>query len=70
MSNIIVGLDIAKTSFQVHCFNSVTGEVKKKTLTRNKVLDYFSNHEKALIGIESCGGSNFLTSVDTVNVNP
>jgi len=59
MKIVRVGIDIAKTVFQVHGVNSAEKVIVKKTLRRNKVLTYFSNLEPCLIGIEACGGAHY-----------
>jgi len=59
MKIVRVGIDIAKTVFQVHGVNSAEKVIVKKTLRRNKVLTYFSNIEPCVIGIEACGGAHY-----------
>src|SRR5574343_649421 len=53
----VVGLDIAKSVFQLHSVDMGTGEIVNMQLKRAKVLEYFANHQPCLIGIEACGGS-------------
>ena len=55
----VVGIDIAKNVFQLHWIDQSTGEVIRKQLTRAKVLRFFANREKCLIGMEACGGSHY-----------
>ncbi len=52
-----VGVDIAKHLMQVHFINEHTGEVIDKQIKRDALLEYFSNREPCLIGMEACGGS-------------
>lgn len=52
-----VGVDIAKYLIQVHFINEHTGEVVDKQLRSRDFLEYFSNREPCLIGMEACGGS-------------
>lgn len=54
-----VGLDIAKSSFSLACFDRKGNLILKKTLRRAQVLVFFSKLPKCLIGMEACGGSNF-----------
>ena len=59
MTIVRVGIDIAKSVFQVHGVDAA-GKVKaRKKLRRNKVLEFFSNLEPCLIGIEACGGAHY-----------
>ena len=55
----VVGIDIAKNVFQLHWTDPSTGEVIRKQLTRAKILQFFANREKCLIGMEACGGSHY-----------
>ncbi|EJO7687863.1 IS110 family transposase [Escherichia coli] len=52
-----VGVDIAKHLIQVHFIDENTGEVVDKQLRGRDFLEYFSNREPCLIGMEACGGS-------------
>jgi len=53
-----VGIDIAKTVFQVHSVDVETGEEINKTLRRDGFLAYFADCGPCLIGIEACGASH------------
>lgn len=55
----VVGIDIAKNVFQLPWIDQSTGEVIRKQLTRTKMLQFFANREKCLIGMEACGGSHY-----------
>lgn len=51
-----VGLDIAKSSFQVHAVGEV---VVRRQLRRRQVLSFFSRLSPCLIGMESCATSHY-----------
>lgn len=53
----VVGVDIAKSVFQVYTVDKGTGEVFNKAIKRAKFLEWFANREPCLIGMEACGGS-------------
>ena len=54
-----LGFDIAKRVFQVHGVDE-NGKVRaRKTLAREKVLEYFTQLPAYLIGIEACGGAHY-----------
>lgn len=53
-----IGLDLAKSVFQVHSANSFGKPIHKKALKRDKVLHYFANIEPCLVGMEACGGAH------------
>jgi transposase len=52
-----VGIDIAKSVFQVHYVDPETGEIVNKPVKRAKFLEYFANRAPCLIGVEACGGA-------------
>lgn len=54
-----IGLDLAKRVFQVHGVDDKGQIVAEKRLQRSDVLDWFGKLEACLVGIESCGTSNY-----------
>lgn len=54
----VVGLDIAKSVFQVHSVDMDTGEIVNMQLKRGKVREYFANRQACVIGMEACGGAH------------
>jgi transposase len=58
MSPTPVGIDIAKTVFQVHYVDEETGEIVNRSIKRQKFLEHFANRSLCLIGIEACGGAH------------
>jgi transposase len=54
-----VGVDIAKHLMQVHFIDEHTGEVIDKQIKRDNFLEFFSNREPCLLGMEACGGSQY-----------
>ena len=53
MQTTTVGLDLAKSVFQVHCLDSAGGAIRKK-LRRSEVLGFFRSLQPCLVGMESC----------------
>ena len=49
-----VGLDIAKSVFQVHGVDGAGAAVIRKRVGRAKMLEFFSTLPPCLIGIEAC----------------
>jgi len=49
-----IGLDIAKSVFQIHGISGDGTVVIRKRVTRAKVLEFFSVLPPCLIGIEAC----------------
>lgn len=62
MTSTTIGLDIAKSVFQVH--GEVSGEiVLQKRLRRSQVAEFFAKLPRSLIGIEACGSSHYWARV-------
>jgi transposase len=55
----IIGLDIAKSSFQIHGVAACGRTTLRKKLRRGKMLEFFANLPPCLIGIEACGGAHY-----------
>jgi transposase len=54
-----IGLDIAKSSFQVHGVDAHGKVIIGKQLTGGKVLPYFAQLPPCLVGLEACGGAHY-----------
>ena len=65
-----VGLDIAKSVFQVHCVDAAGQVVFRRQLKRRYVLAFFQKLPRCLIGIEACASSHHwsrqLQALDSV----
>lgn len=59
----VLGIDLAKQSFQIHGVDARGQVVIKKKLNRHKVGEYIAQLPKCLIGIEACNGSNYWRRV-------
>jgi transposase len=55
---VTIGLDIAKSVFQVHGVDAAGATVLRQRLTRSKLLSFFSGLPRCLIGIEACATSH------------
>ncbi|MBN8841824.1 MAG: transposase, partial [Sphingomonadales bacterium] len=53
-----VGLDIAKSVFQVHSVDASGELVVRKRLSRARVIPYFAKQPRCLVGIEACSTSH------------
>jgi transposase len=54
----IIGLDIEKSSFQIHGVAACGRTTLRKKLRRGKVLEFFANLPACLIGMEACGSAH------------
>jgi transposase len=59
MKDMMIGVDLAKTVFQVHGALQ-TGEVQfRKKLSRKQFVSFMANLEPCLVIFEACGGAHF-----------
>ena len=56
---VTIGLDIAKTVFQVHGVDAAGQVVIRRRLTRGRVLAFFEKLKPCLVGIEACSSSHY-----------
>ncbi len=54
----VVGLDIAKSVFQVHGADAQGRPAFRKRLARGKVLEFFATIPPCRVGLEACGGAH------------
>ena len=54
-----VGVDLAKSVFQVHAIDEAGEIVVRKTLRRRQMIPFFGKLEPCLVGMEACGTSHF-----------
>jgi transposase len=55
----VIGLDIAKSVFQLHGIDDAGSTVLQKRLTRARLLPFFEKLPPCLVGIEACATSHF-----------
>ena len=55
---VTIGLDIAKSVFQVHGVDASGATVLHQRLTRSKLLPFFEKLPRCLVGIEACATSH------------
>jgi transposase len=58
MDITIIGLDLAKSIFQVHAIDDTGEAVVRKALRRSQLLPFFAKLRPCLIGMEACGTSH------------
>jgi transposase len=54
-----IGLDIAKTVFQVHAIDAAGNIIIRRQLNRRYVLAFFQKLSPCVVGIEACGSSHY-----------
>jgi transposase len=56
---VTIGLDLAKSVFQVHGVNGEGEGVIKRALRRSQVLEFFRRLAPCLVGLEACASSHY-----------
>jgi len=60
MGNVTtIGLDLAKSVFQVHGVDADGAAVLRQRLTRGRMLKFFAKLPRCLVGIEACASSHY-----------
>jgi transposase len=54
-----IGLDLAKSIFQVHGADASGGVAFRKPLRRDKVLTFFAGLPPCTVAMEACGGAHY-----------
>lgn len=54
-----IGLDLAKSVFQVHGADASGAVVLRKTLRRDRVLAFFGSLPRCVVAMEACAGSHY-----------
>ena len=54
-----IGLDIAKSIFQLHGVDTAGRSVLRRRLSRSRVLEVFGKLPRCLIGLEACASSHY-----------
>lgn len=56
-----VGIDLAKSVFQIHGVDERGKVILKKQLKRSQMMAFFVNLPPCLIGMEACGSAHHCT---------
>jgi transposase len=56
---VVVGVDLAKSVFQVHGIDAQGVVVLRRKLNRSKLLSFFAMLPRCLIGMETCASANY-----------
>lgn len=54
-----IGLDLAKSVFQIHAITKDGHVAVRRALRRSQVLEFFRNIEPCLVGLEACGSAHY-----------
>lgn len=59
MKVCLIGIDLAKTIFQVCGVNQASKPIFNKAIKRAKLLEFLKNYPDSIIAMEACSGSNY-----------
>lgn len=51
----VIGLDLAKSVFQLHIVDMHTGEIQRRQIKRAKLTEFFAKCQRSLVAMEACG---------------
>lgn len=63
MEIVRIGLDLAKTIFEVHGVDAQDKAVLRKTLRRDAVTQFFADLPPCIVGMEACSGSHYWAKI-------
>lgn len=55
----VIGVDLAKSVFQLHGVDKRERAVLKRSLRRSRVLPYFARLSSCIVGMEACGSAHY-----------
>src|SRR5258705_212682 len=53
------GVDLAKRVFQLHWVDVGTGEICRRQLRRDQMMEFFAQRESSVIAMEACGSAHY-----------
>lgn len=59
----IIGLDLAKSLFQLHVVDVETGEIQRRQIKRAKLTEFFAKWQPSIVAMEACGSAHFWARV-------
>jgi len=55
----VIGLDLAKSVFQLHIVDADTGEIQRRQIKRARLTEFFAKCVPSLVAMEACGASHY-----------
>ncbi len=59
----VIGLDLAKSVFQLHIVDGETGEIQRRQIKRAKLTEFFAKCQRSLVAMEACGTAHHWARV-------
>lgn len=55
----VIGLDLAKSVFQLHIVDAESGEIQRRQIKRARLTEFFAKCQPSLVAMEACGSSHY-----------
>lgn len=55
----VIGLDLAKSVFQLHIVDVESGEIQRRQIKRAKLTEFFAKCQPSLVAMEACGTPHY-----------
>jgi len=59
----VIGLDLAKSVFQLHIVDIESGEIQRRQIKRARLTEFFVKCQRSLVAMEACGTSHHWARV-------
>mgnify|MGYP006175885157 CR=1 FL=1 len=59
----VIGLDLAKSVFQLHIVDIQNGEIQRRQIKRAKLTEFFAKCQRSLVAMEACGTAHHWARV-------
>ncbi|EFA9656776.1 IS110 family transposase [Escherichia coli] len=61
MNNVsLIGIDLGKNSFHVHCQDATGRALNRKKFTRTKLFEFLANSPSTTVVMEACAGAHYM----------
>ncbi|MDI0569938.1 hypothetical protein NEO03_25600, partial [Escherichia coli] len=61
MQNVaLIGIDLGKHSFHIHCQDKSGNALLRKKFTRTKLMQFLSTCPSSVVVMEACAGAHFM----------
>lgn len=61
MNNVsLIGIDLGKNSFHVHCQDATGRALNRKKFSRTKLFEFLANSPSTTVVMEACAGAHYM----------
>lgn len=59
----VIGLDLAKSVFQLHIVDPESGEIERRQIKRARLMEFFAKCQTSLVAMEACASSHYWARI-------